>query len=157
MPKSHDYAATVTWTGNTGSGTTSFRDFSRDHVVEVAGKPRVEASADAAFLGDPARLNPEDLLVASLSECHLLTYLALCSNSGVVVLSYRDEVRGVMAETPGGGGRFTEVVLRPEVVVAEESMFAKAERLHERAHRDCFIANSVNFPVRHEPQITVGS
>ncbi|GAB2673343.1 OsmC family protein [Saccharopolyspora gloriosae] len=155
MPNTHAYTATVTWTGNTGGGTTSYRDFSRDHVVEVAGKPRVEASADPAFRGDPARLNPEDLLVASLSECHLLTYLSLCSNSGVVVLSYQDEVRGTMAESVGGGGRFTEVVLRPKVTVADESMLAKAERLHELAHRNCFIANSVNFPVRHEPQITV--
>ena len=155
MTRLHEYRARVTWTGNTGSGTSSYREYSRAHVVDVAGKPPLEASADPAFRGDPACLNPEDLLVSSLSECHLLWYLALCSTSGVVVTSYEDDAQGVMAEDADGGGRFTEVVLRPKVGVADESMLPKATELHEHAHRKCFIANSVNFPVRHEPEIRV--
>jgi organic hydroperoxide reductase OsmC/OhrA len=155
MPKSHSYQATVTWTGNTGDGTASYRGYSREHVVDVAGKPRLTASADPAFRGDPGLLNPEDLLVAALSECHLLWYLALCSNSGVVVTAYRDDARGTMVEDPDTGGHFTEVVLRPRVTITDAAMLPLAEKLHEQAHRKCFIANSVNFPVRHEPEMTV--
>ncbi|CAM05619.1 organic hydroperoxide reductase OsmC/OhrA [Saccharopolyspora erythraea NRRL 2338] len=157
MAKTHSYAATVTWTGNTGHGTASYRGYSRDHDVEIAGKPRLAGSADPAFRGDPARHNPEDLLVASLSECHLLWYLALCSAAGVVVTGYRDEASGTMVEDRESGGHFTEVVLRPQVTVSDESMLSKAAELHQQAHAKCFIANSVNFPVRHEPQISVGS
>lgn len=153
MPQQHEYAATVTWTGNTGDGTSSYERFSRDHVVEVEGKPQLLASSDPAFRGDPTRMNPEDLLVASLAECHMLWYLGLCSASGVVVTSYQDTARGVMVEQRDGSGRFTEVVLRPRITVAEASMLPKAEKLHAQAHRKCFIANSVNFPVSHEPEI----
>lgn len=156
MTKQHNYLATVTWTGNTGAGTASYRSYSREHLVDVDGKPRLRASADPAFLGDPELHNPEDLLVAALSECHMLWYLGLCASSGVVVTSYRDRARGSMAEAPAAGGRFTEVVLRPEVTVTEPGMVATAEELHEKAHRSCFIANSVNFPVRHEPEIGIG-
>ncbi|GAA2816813.1 OsmC family protein [Saccharopolyspora taberi] len=155
MTKHHGYRAKVTWTGNSGTGTSSYREYGRDHLVEVDGKPALPASADPAFRGDPAKLNPEDLLVASLSECHMLWYLALCSTSGVVVTGYEDEANGVMVEEADGAGRFTEVVLRPKVAVADGSMVAKATELHEQAHRKCFIANSVNFPVRHAPEVRV--
>jgi organic hydroperoxide reductase OsmC/OhrA len=151
----HNYSVTVTWTGNTGTGTSTYTAFSRDHTVDVAGKPPLAGSADPAFRGDPERMNPEDLLVASLSECHMLWYLALCSTSGVVVTSYRDVAHGVMATERDGAGRFTEVVLRPESTVTDESMRAKAMSLHEQANRKCFIANSVNFPVRAEPTISI--
>lgn len=153
MAKQHAYTATVTWTGNTGAGTASYTGFSRDHLVEVDGKPPLAASADPAFRGDPARMNPEDLLVSSLSECHMLWYLSLCSAAGIVVTSYVDTASGVMVEERGGGGRFTEVVLRPGITVTDESMLAKAAQLHETANEKCFIANSVNFPVRHVPEI----
>ncbi|MFC7341491.1 OsmC family protein [Saccharopolyspora griseoalba] len=156
MASEHSYEVTVTWTGNTGGGTVAYRDYSREHLVEVEGKPALRASADPAFLGDAALHNPEDLLVAALSECHMLWYLGLCANSGVVVTAYRDEARGTMAEVAATGGHFTEVVLRPTVTVAEAGMLAKAEELHARAHSRCYIANSVNFPVRHEPEVLVG-
>ena len=108
------------------------------------------ASSDPAFRGDPTRWNPELLLVAALSDCHLLSYLHLCAVHGVVVTAYRDEASGVMEQT-GNGGRFTEVVLRPRVTVADESMIEAANSLHHEAHENCFIASSVNFPVRTEP------
>jgi organic hydroperoxide reductase OsmC/OhrA len=153
MSKEHEYSAAVTWTGNRGGGTGSYTGYSRDHVVDVDGKPRLAASADPAFLGDATRHNPEDLLVASLAQCHMLWYLGLCANSGVVVTSYQDTARGVMVEDRGGAGRFTEVVLHPTITVTDSAMLTRAASLHEQAHRKCFIANSVNFPVRCEPEI----
>ncbi|MEE6389571.1 MULTISPECIES: OsmC family protein [Microbacterium] len=150
----HRYALTSTWTGNTGSGTSGYRDYRRDVTIEVEGKPELLASSDKPFRGDPSRWNPEDLLLASLSECHLLSYLHACVTAGVVVVSYRDTASGMMRENGAGGGSFVEVLLRPEVVVAEASMIEAAERAHAQANEWCFIANSVNFPVRHEATVT---
>ncbi|HWS52223.1 MAG TPA: OsmC family protein [Microbacterium sp.] len=150
----HHYELTATWTGNQGTGTSGYRDYRRDVTVVAAGKPEILASADKPFRGDPGRWNPEDLLLASLSECHLLSYLHACVTAGVVVLSYADRATGLMREDGAGGGAFVEVVLHPEVVVAEASMIDAAERAHAQAHEWCFIANSVNFPVRHEASVT---
>ncbi|AOS63002.1 OsmC family protein [Actinoalloteichus hymeniacidonis] len=155
MGRKHDYEITVQWTGNSGPGTSGYRAYSRDHDITASGKTTIQASADPAFVGDPQRWNPEDLLVASLSECHMLSYLSLCSREGVVVVDYTDTARGTMEESARTGGRFVEVVLAPVVTVAEAGLVAKAEELHERAHEVCFIANSVNFPVRHTPTIRV--
>ena len=151
MPKTHRYETTVTWTGNTGSGTIGYRDYERSHVISAAGKPAIPGSSDPAFNGDPARWNPEELLVASLSQCHMLSFLHRCSAAGVVVTGYRDRPIGTMTETADGGGYFTEVVLRPEVSFAEPDDAGRADALHHRAHELCFIANSVNFRVRCEP------
>ncbi len=149
----HRYALISTWTGNTGTGTSGYRDYRRDVLLEVEGKPDILASSDKPFRGDPTRWNPEDLLLASLSECHLLSYLHACVTAGVVVVSYRDTASGLMREDGRGGGSFAEVVLRPHVVVAEESMVEAAERAHAQANEWCFIANSMNFPVRHEATV----
>ncbi|MCP2168498.1 OsmC family protein [Goodfellowiella coeruleoviolacea] len=154
MSAEHSYQVTVRWTGNTGTGTAGYRTYDRSHDVAVAGKPTIRASADPAFRGSPDRWNPEDLLVASLSECHMLTYLSLCARNGVVVTGYQDAATGRMRETPEGG-HFTEVVLHPVVSVAEAGMAERAMALHEQAHRSCFIASSVNFPVRHEASVQV--
>jgi organic hydroperoxide reductase OsmC/OhrA len=152
MQRRHEYETVVTWTGNRGTGTSGYREYGREHVVESGGPPPIQGSADPAFRGDPARWNPELLLVASLSECHLLWYLHLCAEAGVVVTSYRDRPVGTMVDA-GDSGRFTDVVLRPEVTVAASGMVGQAIALHDGAHRACFIANSVNFPVRHEPVV----
>lgn len=149
--RDHTYTVTVTWTGNTGAGTASYRGYQRAHEVIVHGKPKIPASSDPAFRGDPARYNPEELLVASLSACHMLWYLHLCSDAGIVVQAYQDIAEGVMIEGIDGGGRFKEVVLQPEVTLAPGADLERARALHRDAHRKCFIANSVNFPVRHEP------
>ncbi|GAA1529416.1 organic hydroperoxide reductase OsmC/OhrA [Microbacterium ginsengiterrae] len=150
----HHYALTATWEGDRGTGTSGYRDYARDVRLSVEGKPDVLASADKPFRGDPTRWNPEDLLLAALSECHLLSYLHACVTAGVVVVSYRDRATGTMIEDGRSGGAFSDVLLRPEVVVAEASMIEPAQRAHEEAHRMCFIANSVNFPVRHEAVVT---
>jgi organic hydroperoxide reductase OsmC/OhrA len=152
----HTYETTVTWTGNRGTGTSGYRDYDRSCDLAAPGRPVIAASSDPLFRGDPTRWNPEQLLVASLSQCHLLWYLHLAAEAGVVVTSYVDEAVGTMTEQPGGAGQFTEVVLRPRVTVADPAMIPVAESLHERAHELCFIARSVNFPVRHEP-VTVAA
>ena len=151
----HQYRLTSTWTGNTGTGTSDYRAYSRDITVEIAGKPSLLASADKPFRGDPERWNPEDMLLAALSECHLLSYLYVAVTVGVVVVDYRDEASGSMREDGKGSGQFTAVVLRPHVTVANASMVDAATAAHQRANELCYIARSVNFPVRHEPVITV--
>ncbi len=153
--KEHSYSINVSWTGNLGQGTSSYRTYARDHEISAPGKPTVPASSDQAFRGDQSRYNPEELLVASLSACHMLSYLHLCAVSGIVVTDYQDEAKGIMVETAGGGGHFTQVTLRPAVKVTPSSNSDLALQLHEKAHHLCFIANSVNFPVLCEPSIEV--
>ena len=154
-PRDHAYTITVTWSGNTGAGTASYRGYERTHTMQALGKPVVPCSSDPSFRGDRARYNPEELLVASLSSCHMLWYLHLASVAGIVVQAYEDIAEGVMVEQPGGGGAFTEVVLAPEITLAPGTDLQQARALHADAHAKCFIANSVNFPVRHEPVFTV--
>lgn len=151
----HRYALRATWTGDRGTGTSGYRDYDRSVTLSVDGKPDIAASSDKPFRGDPARWNPEDLLLGALSECHLLSYLHACVQAGVVVLAYTDDASGTMVEDGRGGGAFTEVVLRPTVTIAAESMREAATAAHAQARDWCFIANSVNFPVRHEPTILV--
>lgn len=155
--RKHFYETEVVWTGNRGTGTGSYRGYDRTHDVTAAGPPAIAGSADRAFRGDAARWNPEQLLLAALSQCHMLSYLHVCAVNGVVVTAYTDRAGGTMEETGDGGGHFTEVVLRPDVTVASPAMTAAAEALHEEAQRLCFIANSVNFPVRHEPSVRVAA
>jgi organic hydroperoxide reductase OsmC/OhrA len=143
----HEYSVRVAWTGNLGSGTAGYRSYARTHEIVAPGKPVVLASSDPAFRGDGTRYNPEELLVASLSSCHMLWYLHLCADAGVVVTAYVDAARGTMVETADGGGRFTSVELRPRTTLASDSDRERALALHAEAHRLCFIASSVNFPV----------
>ncbi|MFF0448773.1 OsmC family protein [Streptomyces sp. NPDC004609] len=156
MAAAHTYDVTVEWTGNLGSGTDGYRSFSRDHEVLADGKPGIAASSDPAFRGDPARWNPEELLVASVAQCHMLWYLHLCAVGGVAVVDYEDHAHGTMTmDASGGGGQITGVLLRPEVTVADASMAEKARALHGEVHAVCFIARSVNFPITHAPVIRV--
>ena len=151
MTQLHRYETTVTWTGNTGTGTSGYRNYERAHEVTVDGKPPIPGSSDPAFRGDAARWNPEELLVASLSQCHMLWFLHLCATNGLVVTEYRDHAAGMMAETADGGGQFQQVMLRPQVRFAAPEHADRARPLHEQAHKLCFIASSVNFPVYCEP------
>lgn len=153
--KEHRYAVQVKWTGNLGQGTSGYRAYSRDHEISAVGKAAIAGSSDPTFRGDPERYNPEELLVGSLSACHMLWYLHLCAEAKVVVLEYLDQAAGFMVETSDGGGRFAEVVLRPQVAIRNGGDAELAVRLHERAHHLCFIANSMNFPVRCEPRVRI--
>lgn len=156
MNREHHYRTLLEWTGNTGEGTATYRGYERAHTIQAEGKPMIAASSDPSFRGDAARYNPEELFLASLSGCHMLWYLHLCSDAGVVVTAYVDEAEGVMEETASGAGRFTSVTLKPKVTVRGQSMVAAAESLHAKANEMCYIANSVNFRVHHVPEITAG-
>ena len=147
----HTFETTTTWSGRTAD----YRSYSRAHETVAHGRPPIPSASDPQFRGHPERWNPELLLVASLSQCHLLWMLHLAATNDVVITRYEDRAVGTMAMTKEGGGRFTEVVLRPVVTVEDASMVERAEALHEQAHGLCFIANSVNFPVRHEPETRV--
>ena len=155
MSKEHIYKTDLVWTGNLGNGTKTYTGYSRAHEISIEGKPPIVGSSDPHFRGDRTRYNPEELLVAALSTCHMLYYLHLCADAKIVVVDYKDSATGKMIETADGGGHFTEVVLRPQVVITKESDAEKAEEIHHKAHELCFIANSVNFPVRAEPEIVI--
>lgn len=148
----HHYELDITWTGNTGTGTSGYRDYERSHEISAPGKPTIPGTADPAFRGVPGRWNPEELLVATLSQCHMLWVLALCSQEGITVTGYADQPSGTMAQTPDGGGHFTEVTLRPTVHIADAQHTDALTDIHRRAHKLCFIANSVNFPVDCRPR-----
>lgn len=152
MDAHHRFVASLAWTGNRGSGTSGYRAYGRDHVVRIDGKPEILGSAARVFHGDVERWNPEEMLIAALAQCHLLSYLYVAVGNGVVVEAYEDDAEGVLVTTPDGGGRFREVVLRPTVTISAGDP-AVAERIHVDANRLCFIASSVNFPVRHEPTV----
>jgi organic hydroperoxide reductase OsmC/OhrA len=154
VARTHTYELDVTRTGNSGTGTSEYRGYSRAHEVSLHGRPTLLGSADPVFRGEPDRWSPELLLVASLAQCHMLWYLHLCADAGVVVTGYADSPVGRMLEGDDGGGGFTEVTLRPQVTVATAEMVERAVELHEQAHRKCFIANSVNFPVYQEPTVS---
>ncbi|MVN21868.1 OsmC family protein [Mucilaginibacter arboris] len=150
MSKEHNYSLTIVWTGNKGKGTNSYRSFERSHTITSENKVPILASSDPAFLGDQTKHNPEELFLASISSCHMLWYLHLCAEAGIIVLNYTDEATGTMTET-NCGGHFSEVTLNPTVTVAASSMIEKANELHKKANELCFIANSLSFPVRHKP------
>jgi organic hydroperoxide reductase OsmC/OhrA len=154
MTASHIYRATVRWTGNLGAGTRDYQSYTRDHTIQVGEKVPILATSSIGARSDPSRYNPDELVVAALSSCHMLWYLHLCADAGVVVTAYSDEAEGTLQMDREGGGRFVEATLHPHVVVAAGTP-ETARRLHEAAHRKCFVANSVNFPVKCEPVIDV--
>jgi organic hydroperoxide reductase OsmC/OhrA len=151
----HHYKTTTTWVGNRGQGTANYRAYDRNHNIAVEGRPDILCSSDPAFRGDTSRHNPEVLLVASLSGCHMLWYLHLCADNNIVVTEYTDEATGTMEENKDGSGQFVEVTLNPRVTVADKSMIEKANELHHKANQMCFIARSVKFPVHHKPVAVV--
>ena len=155
MPKEHIYKAKTDWTGNLGTGTSEYRAYSRAHEVSGAGKNVILASADPVYRGEASRYNPEELVVAAISGCHMLWYLHLCADAGVVVVDYTDEASGTLIESDDGNGKFSEVTINPRVKITSESDAELAKSLHQKAHEFCFIANSMNFPVKFEPEITV--
>jgi organic hydroperoxide reductase OsmC/OhrA len=148
--KEHNYRTNLQWTGNTGKGTETYRGYERSYIISVEGKPPIEGSSDPSFRGDKSKYNPEEMFVASLSSCHMLWFLHFCSEASVVVLEYTDSATGIMIESDDGNGKFAEVILKPRVKVKEAWMIEKTNALHDKAQQFCFIANSVNFPVRHE-------
>ncbi|MET4083266.1 organic hydroperoxide reductase OsmC/OhrA [Pedobacter sp. UYP30] len=153
MSKNHLYKTRVTWTGNKGSGTMDYRSYDRDYMISIDGKIDIPGSSDSIFLGDKSKYNPEDLLLASVSSCHMLWYLHLCSKNEVVVIEYKDEAVGMMEEVEDGSGKFKEITLFPKVIIADKAHLSLAQSLHKEANKMCFIANSLNFPIEHKPEI----
>lgn len=151
MSKQHQYNTTIKWTGNKGTGTSDYRNYERSHSLLIDGKPEILCSSDAPFRGDISKHNPEDMLVASISSCHMLWYLHLCADAGIVVTDYIDKAQGIMIQNENGGGQFKEVTLNPTITLIKSGDVEKATALHQKAHQLCFIANSVNFDVRHKP------
>ena len=152
----HHFTATVTWTGNQGTGTSTYRAYSRNYEVVGEGKlAMIPGSSAPAFRGDKSRYNPEDLIIASLSACHMLWVLHLCAEAKITVVEYVDTASGTMVLNPDGSGQFSEVVLRPKITVMEAGREADIAAINERAHHLCFIARSVNFPVKHEATVAV--
>ncbi len=147
MDNIHTYHVLTTWTGNGEAGNANIRKYDRSHTVKIGGKPDLHLTTDNAAVGDKNKLNPEDLLVAAISSCHMLSYLYVCALEGVVIHSYEDKATGKMIENAEGGGSFQDVTLNPVCTVADESMLQKAIDLHHKAHEVCYIANSVNFTV----------
>lgn len=154
--KKHNYKITVEWTGNEGNGTIDYKSYSRDHTVFSEGKyEKIKGSSDPSFLGNKTKYNPEDLFLSSLSSCHMLWYLHLCTVNGIVVVEYTDNATGVMEELADGSGKFTEVTLNPTVKITRQESIQRAIELHEEANKMCFIANSCNFQINHYATICV--
>ena len=147
MSKEHDFNATLRWTGNKGKGTSTYHAYTRDWTLESAGKPAISCSNDPRLGGDPALYNPEDMLIAALSSCHMLWFLHLASNAGLTVHAYDDNPVGTGQSLPDGTGRFIRALLRPKIGLAPGSDVSIANDVHSRIHNYCFIARSVNFPV----------
>ena len=151
--REHHYAAHLVWDGNRGDGTSSYTSYGRQYRVAIAGKPDIVGTADTAFRGEADKHNPEDLFLAAISSCHMLSYLALCARQGINVLAYEDEAKGTMREDGKGGGRFEEVTLHPVVTIADAKDIDRATQLHERAHELCFIASSCSVPIHHQATV----
>jgi len=154
MEGTHRYMLKLDWTGSRQGPAVKYETYSREYRIEIDGKPALTGSSDPTFLGDPKLFNPEEMLLAALSSCHMLSYLALCVRSRIAVHSYVDDASGTMKEKAPHRMGLVDVLLRPRVTVATGTDLAKAKALHEKAHELCFIANSVNFPVRHEAEVS---
>jgi organic hydroperoxide reductase OsmC/OhrA len=156
MSRVHRYRTTTAWTGNLGTGTSQYKAYSRNHEIAAPNKAAaIQGSSDPLFRGDPARYNPEELLVGALSACHMLWVLHLCADAGIVVTDYSDEAAGEMVEHPDGSGEFTRVTLHPKMTITDSSRIDDALAIHHKAHAVCQLARSVNFQVMHEPSVAV--
>ncbi len=154
MTKEHFYKAKINWTGNRGLGTSDYTAYSRNYEVSGNGKEAsIPASADTIYRGEASRYNPEELLIAAIAGCHMLWYLHLCADAGIIVVDYEDEGHGILTENADGNGKFSEVTIHPKVTISKNSNAEIAKKLHDKAHEFCFIANSMNFSVKFQPKI----
>ena len=123
--------------------------------MTVSGKPPIPCSNDPLLGGNPGLMNPEDLLLSALGGCHMLWYLHLAAEAGIVVTAYEDTPEGIGEVGRGGAGRFLRATLRPRITVKPGADLTRAEAIHHEIHKVCFIARSVNFPVAIEAAFTV--
>jgi organic hydroperoxide reductase OsmC/OhrA len=154
MNKEHHYHLQATWTGNTGKGTSDYRSYERSLTISIKNKADILGTSDTAFNSDKTKHNPEEMFLAAISSCHMFWYLHLCSEAGVTIVEYIDNAAGTMVENADGGGNFTEVFLSPSIIVSDASMVEDAKKLHHKANKLCYIANSCNFPILHHAEIS---
>ena len=154
--RSHDYRALLIWDGNLGEGTSGYAAYGRQYRIVIDGKAELHGSANPAFRGEREKHDPEDLFLASISSCHMLSYLALCARAGIRVVAYEDHASGTLVLDGAGGGRFSEVTLRPSVTIAGHDA-DRAAAMHDKAHELCFIANSCSVPIRHDATVRVAA
>jgi organic hydroperoxide reductase OsmC/OhrA len=150
----HEYRILNQWSGNLGTGTSTYRAYSRNH--ELSGEKKsapIAGSSDPAYRGDATRYNPEELMLSALSACHMLWVLHLCADAGIVITEYTDEAKGEMIEHPDGSGEFTRVILHPHMTITDSARISDATAIHDRAHHFCAMARSVNFTVEHQPVV----
>ncbi len=155
--KIHEYKLSLTWTGNEGKGTADLSSYKRSYQSAVEGKPILEGSADPSYMGDPTKWNPEEMLLSSVASCQMLWYLGLCAMKKIAVTKYKDSPEGVVTTEAGGGGTFTEIILRPQIEISDAAQLEVAKSLHEEAHKKCFVANSLNCPIKIEPTVIASS
>ncbi|QEW33167.1 OsmC family peroxiredoxin [Erwinia billingiae] len=148
----HIYSSHLSWTGNLGTGTSGYRSYARTWDISAAGKEIIHCSNDPLLGGDPGKMNPEDLLISSLSACHMLWYLHLASDAGITVLEYEDSPQATGEILKSGAGRFISAILKPKITVVAGTNIDAATAIHHEIHKVCFIARSVNFPVTCEPE-----
>ncbi|AUC82212.1 OsmC family protein [Lacinutrix sp. Bg11-31] len=157
MIQNHTFKAKVNWTINEGGSTRNPRNFSRNHSVTIANKAALlQMSAAKPFRGDDTLYNPEDLLLSALASCHMMSYLYVCAQNNIEVLSYTDTAEGDLEVKTTGSGSFKRVRLKPIVTIKDTTQKTLALSLHEKANSLCFIANSCNFPISHEALVFVG-
>jgi organic hydroperoxide reductase OsmC/OhrA len=155
MNKIHSYTGKIIWTGNNGTGTSDYTTYQRNFDFLLANKITLACSADTPFRGDGSKHNPEDFLLGAIASCHMLWYLHLCADAQIIVTGYEDTPLGIMIQKPIGGGCFEKVTLKPVVTILNLDKKELAMQLHAKANECCFIANSLNFKVSHEPSILV--
>ena len=155
MNTQHNYKLAVKWTGNQGSGTSNYNEFERSYAIQIENKVVIHGSSDPEFRGDRTKHNPEELLLAATSSCHMLWYLHFCSENKIIVVDYIDNATAILQETENGNGKFSSITLNPIVTVTEKAMIEQATELHKKANEFCFVANSLNFKVEHQPVINV--
>lgn len=143
----HHYPLQLNWTGNTLDGT-----YNRNATVSALGKHRLAVSSAPEYAGDAACWNPEDLLGTALATCHMLTFLALCAKAKVAVVGYEDHAESVL-DTVDKVTRVTQVHLRPVIRVTRGTSMAQVVELFEKAHKYCFVANSITCEAVLAPRV----
>lgn len=151
MSNRHTFEAHLSWTKPDEASSNRKRIYGKTHLMQINGKQDLTISAAKAFKGDPALHNPEDQLLSSIMSCHMMSFLYVCSQHNMEVFSYKDKATAILETYEDGSGKIVSVSLFPQVIIADHNQIELANALHVKANKLCFIANSCNFPVQHEP------
>ncbi|MBX9889233.1 MAG: OsmC family protein [Flavobacteriaceae bacterium] len=150
MSFKHFFKAKLNWSSKEQPTPSATKMYTKSHSIVIEEKEMMQVSAAKAFKGDPSLYNPEDLLLSSVVSCHMMSYLYVCQQNGIEVLSYQDNAEATLEVLDNGSGRFIEVRLFPKVIISNKEQIAQAIHLHKEANKLCFIANSCNFPIVHQ-------